>query len=237
VVPVKSRRHAKSRLAPVLDEAERVALVEHMLTDVLGALHACARVSGVVVVTPDPEIATVGRARGAVALEEAEAGLNRAIRQARELLAERGATAMMVLPGDLPLLTPEAVDRLLDALPRAPAVVLAPDTERAGTNALLCAPSALIDPAFGPDSFGEHASRARESGVEPVTLELSELALDLDEPADLGRLLRGARVPTDPSLGTCRTIRYLVEAGIATRLAAAADREPLAPPGPATPDR
>ncbi|HVS13883.1 MAG TPA: 2-phospho-L-lactate guanylyltransferase [Thermoanaerobaculia bacterium] len=236
LVPVKSPRDAKSRLAAVLGPAERAALVEHMLRDVLAALRSCTRLAGIALITPDSEVAALAEREGAHPLEEdpreERPGPNAAIRQARHLLAQRGATAMLVVPGDVPLLTGAAVARLLDALPATGGVVIAPDAARVGTNALLCAPPGLIDPAFGPGSFVEHQARARRAGVEPIVLALPELALDLDEPADLRRLLQARASAGAP----CRTIRYLDDAGLAQRIAPPEGQVEGALPAPGPPD-
>lgn len=239
VVPVKSPLDAKSRLAPLLGVEERARLVEHMLADVLGALVASSRLAGVLVVTPDAGIASLAESLGAVVVVETgsglnsglnsglssglssglNSGLNGAIRQAREHLRARAATAMLVIPGDLPLLDVEAVDRLLESAPAGgPAVVVAPDANRVGTNALLCSPPDLVDPAFGPDSFARHTARARGAGAELAIVTLPELELDLDEPDDVAAILHHAGAGSRDDAAACRTIRLLEQLDVARNL-------------------
>ena len=135
---------------------------------------------------------------------------------------------MLVIAGDLPLLSPAAVDRLVARAPASgPSVVVASNTDRTGTNALLCSPPGVIEPSFGPGSFDRHAAAAREAGAGLVGIALPELELDLDEPADVEALLRrtrrtgrtGRTEGADSfAAGGCRTIRYLIELGAAERL-------------------
>ena len=83
-----------------------------------------------------------------------------------------GATAILILPADLPLLDVPALDRLLDAADAAmaagsgaPLVVIAPADARDGTNGLLLSPPGVIEPHFGPGSLEAHLRAARDAGA------------------------------------------------------------------------
>jgi 2-phospho-L-lactate guanylyltransferase len=90
-----------------------------------------------------------------------------------------------MIAGDLPLISPAALRRLFVAAGRAPGIALVPDRHFRGTNALLCTPPQAIAPCFGPDSYALHLDAAAAAGVPARVLQIDELALDLDEPADL----------------------------------------------------
>jgi 2-phospho-L-lactate guanylyltransferase len=114
--------------------------------------------------------------------------LNEAIVAARSVAIARGATALLVVPADLPAITASAVDDLVAAA-RRPArgtgvVVLVPDRHGTGTNVLLVAPPVLIEPAFGVDSHALHLAAAARAGATILELD-GPLSLDLDTPADL----------------------------------------------------
>jgi 2-phospho-L-lactate guanylyltransferase len=97
-----------------------------------------------------------------------------------------GADAVVVLPIDLPMVSPEALAALLAPLRdrERPLVVLVPDRHRRGTNALLLAPPDAIEFGFGGDSRAAHAACAVEAGARLVELD-GPLSLDLDTPDDL----------------------------------------------------
>ena len=96
-----------------------------------------------------------------------------------------GADAILVLPIDLPFVSTDALDAVIDALPAGgPAVVLVADRHGTGTNALVLRPPDVIEFAFGPGSRGAHADLATAAGVPYVELE-SPLSFDLDTPDDL----------------------------------------------------
>ena len=100
-----------------------------------------------------------------------------------------GASCVVLLPGDCPLLDPCELDRLLTGVPgRYVAVV--PDRHGTGTNALVLSPPGAIRPAFGEGSCARHVTAARQAGVPFSVEEVASLALDLDTPADVVALTR-----------------------------------------------
>jgi 2-phospho-L-lactate/phosphoenolpyruvate guanylyltransferase len=105
-----------------------------------------------------------------------------------------GAEALLVLPIDLPFVSPEALDEVLRPLddPRRPLVVVVPDRHGRGTNALLLSPPDATEFGFGGDSRRAHAECAREAHARYIELD-GPLSVDVDTPDDL--LLVEERVP------------------------------------------
>jgi 2-phospho-L-lactate/phosphoenolpyruvate guanylyltransferase len=188
-IPVKALAKSKSRLAPELSPLERGALTLAMLEDVLDVALA---VSGwdTWVVSPDEAVLEIAARRGASAIPEEKGPLSQAIRQAEVLAKERDADALAVLPGDLPLLT---ADALTGALHTLGTVVIAPSADRSGTNLLLRRPPRAIQARFGPDSYQRHLTLAQTKGLPVSTVERRELAFDLDHPGDILTLLASGR--------------------------------------------
>jgi 2-phospho-L-lactate guanylyltransferase len=188
-VPVKSLSRAKSRLAPALTSLERGALTLAMLEDVLDATQA---VPGweTWVVSPDEVALEIAARRGVETIPEDRPSLSNAIRQVERLAKERGAESLTILPGDLPLLTPEA---LHDGFRTLGAVVLARSADGRGTSFLLRRPPRAIPARFGPDSFRRHEDLARERGLPVAIVERRELSFDLDRPGDILTLLSDGR--------------------------------------------
>ncbi|MGI8588040.1 MAG: 2-phospho-L-lactate guanylyltransferase [Chloroflexia bacterium] len=186
VVPVKTLREAKSRLGPVLSEADRAALAEKMMRGVLLALAESGAVTASAVVSPDPRALEIAWSAGAVPLREEASGLNAALEQARRWALAGGATALLVLLADLPLLRGAEI-AALTALAEGPCpcVVLAPDRHGRGTNALLLRPPAAIPFSFGPDSYARHCAAALATGITPAVYRSPGTAFDLDTPSDL----------------------------------------------------
>ena len=143
------------------------------------------------VVAGGPSAAELARSAGAeVLVEEHPEGQNQAARRGLDRAAAAGASAVLLLSSDLPLVTRAHVARLLaDARSvGTPAVVAAPATGRGGTNALYLSPPDAIGLHFGDDSLRLFEAAAAAAGVTFRLHESSGLALDLDEPADLRAL-------------------------------------------------
>ncbi len=185
VVPVKDLGSAKSRLSPALDSVERVDLTLHMLDHVLSTLRkAC--VENVCVVSPNSAVLDTARERGASPLSQESQGLNPALEEARLWAIRQGASTLLVLPADLPLLTAPDILALLEE--GKPGVGISPDKARTGTNALLLQPPDVLPFAFGPGSFEAHLRLARERGLDVSVHDLPNLAFDLDTAEDLERV-------------------------------------------------
>lgn len=182
-IPVRTFDGAKSRLGAVLDAEERRDLVELLLRGSIAAARAVPGVAEVLVVSPDPEVLEVAAAAGARPVEQASRGLNPALQEAR---AAATGDRLLVLPADIPGVSPHDLERLLAAGDAAgtPSVVLAPDRHGTGTNALLLDPPDAIDPAFGGDSRAGHAWLAASADV-PFVEVTGILELDVDTPDDL----------------------------------------------------
>lgn len=190
VVPVRSLSSGKSRLGEPLDAEERGDLVLALLRRTVEQALAASRLAGVVVVSEDADLLRQARVMGAASLLQKRPGLNEGLAEARAA-ADPEATAIMVLPADLPRIVASAIDELAEAAelaqrsaPDKPVVALVPDRHGMGTNALLVAPPDSIPFCFGPDSRAAHSSAARAVGASYVELD-GPLAFDLDTPEDL----------------------------------------------------
>jgi 2-phospho-L-lactate guanylyltransferase len=190
VLPIKRFGVAKQRLGAVPD---KLALVSGMVGEVLDALAGASGLAGVVVVTGDPAArdAVAGRTGFEVVDEPSPLGHSAAAEVGIVRARELGATRVLLVPGDCPLLTVSEVDGLLERHP-GPGVVVVPDRHGTGTNALLLAPPDAIRPAFGEGSRERHVALAGAAGVPCAVDEVPGLLLDVDTPEDLD-LVAGAR--------------------------------------------
>jgi 2-phospho-L-lactate guanylyltransferase len=117
---------------------------------------------------------------------------------------------MLTMPGDLPLLTAADVQAMV--VPPTPLVpvVLVPNRDDLGTNAMVLSPPHCLPLAFGHDSFQRHLRLAAEHHLEVEIRRLPRVALDIDEPDDLA-LFAAQRV-------SCHSFQALARLGILERL-------------------
>jgi 2-phospho-L-lactate guanylyltransferase len=188
-VPVKSLSRAKSRLRPALAPLERGALTLAMLEDVLDSAQAVPGWEPWVV-SPDEVALEIAARRGVRPVAEDKPSLANAIRQVERLAVETGADALAILPGDLPLVTPDA---LQEAFRTLGAVVLARSGDGTGTSLLVRRPPRAMPARFGADSFRRHIELAAERELPVAVVERPELSFDLDRPGDILTLLSDGR--------------------------------------------
>jgi 2-phospho-L-lactate guanylyltransferase len=190
VLPVKRFYAAKQRLAGGLDGEQRRSLAGAMVADVLEAIGAARTVERTIVVSGDPIAQELAAAAGAEVVPDPEDGGHVEAALAGIARAEvEGASQVVLLPGDCPLLDPRELDRLLTGVPER-YVGIVPDRHGSGTNALVLSPPGAIVPAFGEGSCERHVVAARAAGVPFEVERVPSLALDLDTPADLIALTR-----------------------------------------------
>ncbi len=202
IVPVKPLAAAKSRLAPMLSLRERQALVLFCLSRVLQALQKAAAVDARVVIGSDEAVERLARKMGAGWIEDPGWDLNESLRQGFAWAFARGAQACLFLPADLPLLTAEAVDGLVERSDGLARLVLSPAHD-GGTNAILALQGMPFQPQMGEGSFARHLAGAQERGAAVEVYASPGLALDIDTPHDLRQLQE--RLPTlDAELETWR---------------------------------
>nr|WP_049918737.1 2-phospho-L-lactate guanylyltransferase [Haloferax larsenii] len=178
----------KTRLAPLLDGAERRDFAVAMLRDVLDAV--CDAGGTPLVLADAPLDAPID---APVAVDDRP--LTDAVNN--QLAA---GTPVAVVMADLALATPEALARLFET---AGDVVAAPGLG-GGTNALV-----VRHPDFSVDyhgaSIADHRRLADEAGATFVEVDSLRLAVDVDEPADFVDVLLH---------GEGRAHEWVVDAGI-----------------------
>ena len=188
LIPVKNLTTAKQRLASLLDQAQRTALAEAMLHDVFEAVGNCADRPPVAVVTGDPRATELAKYFDFEIISDDEnRGETAAIRMATQVCESRGVESTLVIPGDIPLVWPEDLDKILKAAPPVGSV-LVPAADGRGTNAAFRRPSNLFPLRFGNDSFKPHFAAARATEKPCIVLVLPRVALDVDNPSDLRAL-------------------------------------------------
>ena len=187
IVPHRGLSAAKTRLAPMLDPEERVALARTLLAGVLRVARQAA--DDVVIISPASALEPIAAEAGARLVVQRGMGLNAGLDQARAEAVADGVELLAVLHGDLPNLSPDDVLALLAAVDGDRGVAIAPDRKETGTNGLALRPPGVIGFRFGDGSFAAHAAEATGAGLEPAVVRRAGMAFDLDTPEDLARWL------------------------------------------------
>jgi len=188
LLPVKSPQNAKQRLSKFLLAEQREKLARILYKQTLAALCQAKGIDRVVVVTNDSDVAEHARTSGTLVFEENEQVSHSVSADAACLRAiNLGATTVLLVPIDVPLVTPADFSRLAAAA--RPGVVLVPSADGTGTNAMARTPPDVIESRFGPGSCRAHLDQARLKNVPADILRLPGLMFDIDTPEDVAELL------------------------------------------------
>ena len=111
VVPVRGIAKGKSRLAGVLNSGARARLNRQLLERTLTVVDCWSGLTRCVVVSPCEEALAMATRLGAAGVVETPdaAGLNRAVALGASYASDRGACSILILPCDLPYLTPDSL--------------------------------------------------------------------------------------------------------------------------------
>ncbi len=143
--------------------------------------------------------------------EEQQVSESASVDMASRLCEERGVTALLRLPLDLPLVRSQDIDEMLEFDFAAPAAVIVPSRDGTGTNALLRTPPTLFPSHFGEGSFSKHRGEAERAGARVILRRNPRLEMDVDDDADLRALLTY-------ELAETATGQWLSTSGVAERL-------------------
>lgn len=192
LLPLKDLVEAKSRLSGLLSPAERRALAQAMVEDVLSVLAAHPLISTVTLVSDDPCADMLAAKYGARHWPESSlgcSGLNPVLERSCELLCAQSDQPIIVLHGDLPALEAADITAVQEALASEKGLVVACDRHELGTNLLAFHPQNKVEFSFGAGSCALHRASAEARGVPVQLLRRAGTSLDIDEPADLALLM------------------------------------------------
>ena len=177
---------SKSRLATVLTPSAHASLNRMLLTRTLAVVAAwLGDMTQCIVVSACPEALELAANNGARPFAEpgGAGGHNHAAAVGAEHARVLGAKRVMMLPADLPDLTPHALEAYAANAARADLVV-APDKDGTGTNSLIAYAAADLRFFFGDGSLARYVQWGASRGWRVALHAAPELAFDLDTPED-----------------------------------------------------
>jgi 2-phospho-L-lactate guanylyltransferase (CobY/MobA/RfbA family) len=72
---------------------------------------------------------------------------------------------MFVIPADIPMVSEQEINRVLEIHPPAPSMTIIPSKDKSGSNCLVLTPPLLIPLSFGPASFDRHLAIAKKKAL------------------------------------------------------------------------
>ena len=181
IVPVKKLSRSKLRLKKSLDPTERQDLTLKMLKHVLNVV--TKSINEVLVIGSDEEIKKISTEYDVIFEKDKTSSLNGAIDQAIRKSIKHKHDAILLVAGDLPLLSNQDLKRLINSIDDE-SVVICPSKD-CGTNALFLHPPRAIKVHFGINSLEKHLREAVNRNRNFRLFWSLGFAFDVDMPEDL----------------------------------------------------
>ena len=195
LVPVKQLNQSKRRLKHCLGDSRHEFSVA-MLKDLLNALLRCSTIPHTAIVTADQRVKSIGKHYGALVVNESESGnMNLAVSQGVKAIQDAGGTHVAVFPADIPLVTGDEIDRLIQAMRvgygngAGRSIGICPSADQGGTNFLYLDTAGDFSFGYGPGSYQLHLKAASEASFQVITFSSPTVSLDIDRQKDLDRYI------------------------------------------------
>lgn len=181
IVPVKKLSRSKLRLAKSLNPNERQDLTIKMLRHVLKIV--TKSINEVLVIGSDEEIKRISTEYEVTFEKDKTSSLNGAIDQAIRKCIKNKHDAILLVAGDLPLLSNQDLKRLINSI-YDESVVICPSKD-CGTNTLFLRPPKAIQVHFGVNSLEKHLKEAVNRNRKFRLFWSLGFSFDVDVPEDL----------------------------------------------------
>ena len=103
-------------------------------------------------------------------------------------LYEMGASSVLRLPADLPLIESRDVDEIFERSNETNSSILVPSRSGLGTNAFLRSPPEIVPSFFGSNSMEKHIAAFEEKGAAYSIVKNENIGFDVDSGEDLKEL-------------------------------------------------
>lgn len=195
IVPVKSLRRGKSRLAGVLTDEERSALNQDLLIKTLMCLKTIQKIDQILVISYDPEALAKARELDVMTVQEgSKTNINNALRRATVAAKAYNASKVIIIPADLPFIDKGEMESFLAQEGEPPEIIISSDRHSEGTNALFINPIGILEYNFGPWSFRKHIEQAERKKIKVKIKNMESLTFDLDVPEDLEIFMNTSKI-------------------------------------------
>ncbi len=189
IVPIRFQPSTKQRLAQILDTAMRQQLVKAMLIDVLTAISHAHSIGRCVLVTSDVNFLSGFVPSQFELFKSKTSGLNQELNEFIQGLSDEEIRNAIVILADLPLLTGDILDEIIQSGQKTKRPVIAQDWRRSGTNILYFDVPPIFNFHFGKQSSQRHMADFSNAGLNPIIYRSLETALDLDDSFAIMRFL------------------------------------------------
>lgn len=191
IIPLKSLERTKQRLGSTLSLEQRKQLTTAILLDQLEVLKNITRIEKILLLSRDPACSQLALEHNIQCLSlEADTNLNSGLTACLDYCSEQGATQVIIIHADIPLLDEAALNTAIDDHQQSVGITFVPSNKKDGTNLLLADLPLAIKLEYGENSFHKHCQAALKAGVRVRIHENPLLGLDIDTDSEFSMLLK-----------------------------------------------
>jgi len=168
--------------------------VESMLKDVLTEVKESTRPDKKFLLTMDEKAIEIAKSVGInVIKEKIQISESVSVDQASKNLAANGASSILRLPADIPLIKNQDIDNIFESFIKTGQCIIVPSASGKGTNAILRNPPDIIPSFFGENSLEKHVAALEKKSIKYLILRNKNIELDIDCEEDLQNLKSSAQ--------------------------------------------
>lgn len=204
IIPVREFRNTKLRLSRILTESQRAAITESFLIHTSRVLDESDIKSTLVVSSDGIQSNSKFNFQKIKIIQEStyHGGVNSAVTDGVSQIRKMADNPkILVIPSDLPFLSGEAINKVLELL-NVYDLVINPSFKKDGTNLLAFRLSNIIPLYYDQDSYSNHLKEANSRKLNFLSIQWKEFSFDVDSPEDLEILMRELNVSSFDSLLT-----------------------------------
>ena len=184
-----------------MNRRQRESLAFNLLRRTLGILKSSECIDDILMVSRDARVRAMAEIENVLFLQEQGTDLNQALEQATRWSIAQYFSAILILPLDIPFLTKEDIDSItMMGSEKREIVIIAPDQEMKGTNALLVKPPGILQYQFGWESFRCHWQQTQDRHIENKIYYSAGISFDVDSPSQYRSMAQGNL----PGLNLCQ---------------------------------
>jgi len=193
IIPVKTFENAKTRLN--LSSNQRSQLCKIMFEEVISTVSQSDKINKIIVVSKDKSLKELAEKFDFIQLGDEELGVNAAVSIADDFLRDYEIDASVVLPQDIPLMTTDDLDNLLNFTESSKSILIVPSRRFDGTNALVRKPSSVMETHYDEDSYKIHLKTGKAISAKTSLVLIKRIMIDVDNQHDIEFLLKQNEKP------------------------------------------
>jgi len=166
-----------------------------MFEEVISTVSQSDKINKIIVVSKDKSLKELAEKFDFIQLGDEELGVNAAVSIADDFLRDYEIDASVVLPQDIPLMTTDDLDNLLNFTESSKSILIVPSRRFDGTNALVRKPSSVMETHYDEDSYKIHLKTGKAISAKTSLVLIKRIMIDVDNQHDIEFLLKQNEKP------------------------------------------